>query len=110
MSDPTHAEIHASIKSLAAEFRTHLPYLKEGIAKNGEMAAAIRAESAESRARLDQLEKVTASLPDRVGKLELVKAEAKGVGRGVAMAFAVSAGGVGAGLVKITEWIGKAGQ
>jgi len=83
MTEPSHADIHRAIGNLEGRL--------EGIQKG----------------ITDNAEKVT-ELHSRVGKVELWKAEVRGMGLGMKAGVLLTTGAIGGGLVKAAEWaVGK---
>lgn len=87
MAEPSHGEILRAIGNLEGRFEG----IEKGIKANTERAS-----------RID--EKVNAVHED-VSKIQLWKAEVRGVGLGVKAGFLLAAGTFGAGVVKAGEWL-----
>lgn len=83
MTDPTHGEILRAIGNLEGEIK--------GIKSNAERMNAISA-------KMD-------AIHEEVSKIQLWKAEMRGMGIGVKAGFLLAAGTVGAGFVKGLEWL-----
>lgn len=90
MTEPTHGDIHRAIGNLEGR----LEGIHKGITDNAKRAAGVEAKISE--------------LHDRVGKVELWRAEMRGMGLGMKAGVLLTTGAIGGGLVKAAEWaVGK---